>query len=321
MTGLARAISGGFGAPLVRISALAYGLRRATGLRLSALASEPPGGTAPGDNAAAGSPPVIGRLGWLAAGVVLGVPGYRRASRLAALAPPRGRPGGPDLAVHPAGRPGGAAHPAGRAPRAAPPRCAGSARSCMTSRTAWIFTWIAIPASQALPSVTRGPATAPGPTATRGPTATGPTATRRPTMRRMADDGVGRDRPPFPGYFEQHGHTVVPSASLVADDPTLLLVNAGHAAVQALFPRPADTRRSAGRPARRSACGPRTSRRSARPPGTRTFFQMLGNFSFGDYFKDKAIPYAWELLTKPESEGGFGFPPDRPVGHRLPRGR
>ena len=111
----------------------------------------------------------------------------------------------------------------------------------------------------------------------------------------------------FLSYFERHGHTVVPSASLIADDPTLLLVNAGMASVQALFPRPADAAVPRATSAQKCVRTPdieevgKTTRHG-------TFFQMLGNFSFGDYFKDQAIPYAWELLTGPESGGGFGFP-------------
>ena len=111
----------------------------------------------------------------------------------------------------------------------------------------------------------------------------------------------------FLAYFEQQGHAIVPSASLVADDPTVLFVIAG---MQPFKPyllgqqtppwrRVADVQKCV-RTLDIEEVG-KTTRHA-------TFFQMLGNWSFGDYFKEGAITYAWELLTRTEAQGGFGFP-------------
>ena len=114
----------------------------------------------------------------------------------------------------------------------------------------------------------------------------------------------------FLGFFEKNGHSVVPSASLIAEDPTLLLVPAGMVPFKPYFlgqrTAPWDTATSVQKCIRTidiEEVG-KTSRHA-------TFFQMLGNFSFGDYFKEKAIPLAWELITGPVDQGGFGIDPEK----------
>jgi len=102
-------------------------------------------------------------------------------------------------------------------------------------------------------------------------------------------------------------HTVVPSASLIADDPNLLLVNAGMVPFKPFFlgeVKPPYERATSVQKCVRTLDIEEVGKTTRHA----SFFQMCGNFSFGNYFKEGAISLAWELLTKPVSEGGYGFP-------------
>src|SRR6187399_2113884 len=117
-------------------------------------------------------------------------------------------------------------------------------------------------------------------------------------------------RSSFLEYFRSKGHTIVPSSPLVPqNDPTLLFVNSGMVQFKDVFLGAE----------KRSYTRATTSQRSLRAGGKHndlenvgytarhhTFFEMLGNFSFGDYFKKDAIHYAWELLTSV-----YGLPKDK----------
>ena len=111
-------------------------------------------------------------------------------------------------------------------------------------------------------------------------------------------------------FFEKKGHTVVPSAPLISQDPTLMFVVAGMVPfipfMSGVLPAPYARATSVQKCVRTLDIDEvgKTTRHG-------TFFQMNGNFSFGDYFKKEAIAFAWELLTNKVEDGGLGFAPEK----------
>ena len=109
-------------------------------------------------------------------------------------------------------------------------------------------------------------------------------------------------RKAFLDYFASKGHKIYPSAPLVPDDPTLLFTNAGMVPFKSIFtgevPAPNPPRAASSQTCIRAGGKHNDLENVGYTNRHHTFFEMLGNFSFGDYFKEDAIAYAWEFVTE-----------------------
>ena len=111
-------------------------------------------------------------------------------------------------------------------------------------------------------------------------------------------------------FFASRGHTVVPSASLISNEPGAMFTIAGMVPFIPYFlgrETPPFSRATSVQKCIRTLDIEEVGKTARHG----TFFQMAGNFSFGDYFKEKAIPFAYELLTTSQDQGGFGLDPER----------
>lgn len=111
-------------------------------------------------------------------------------------------------------------------------------------------------------------------------------------------------------FFASRGHTVVPSASLISNEPGAMFTIAGMVPFIPYFlgrETPPFSRATSVQKCIRTLDIEEVGKTARHG----TFFQMAGNFSFGDYFKEQAIPFAYELLTTPQDKGGFGLDPER----------
>src|SRR5262245_19329126 len=195
------------------------------------------------------------------------------------------------------------------------PSCGSSASTAMATSSSGPNSSSARPSPARPPSRTRlraagrGPAGAPA----ADPRAARPTPGRRAEVLRYPDQAMALTadhlRNTFTGFFVERDHVLVPSASLIPHDPTVLFTVAGMVPFKPYFvgdETPPFTRATDSQKCVRAGGKHNDLDDVGRTARHLVFFEMLGNWSFGDYFKEKAIPWAWEYSTDT-----LGFDGDR----------